>query len=216
MFLPLVGRGGAACPLRAWDLDLSPPFIDCIGVTLVNRIMQVSGAQFHNTSSVHCTVCSPPQVDLLMLLNTCPLKAVPVPECNLWPQSSQLLQSYLKVAPVPIHGRLLSTSPTQINLWLDCLWRCQERKCQERQCQPLISPLGGGLKTAGRGERETPWWGRFPVVRGMMRATIDWGPPCTRHGISLFSSVLETDFSSIYRWGNRFREVKQPASSLGW
>ena len=37
-------------------------FIDCIGVTLVNEIIQVSGAQFCNTLSVHCVVCSPPQV----------------------------------------------------------------------------------------------------------------------------------------------------------
>ena len=37
-------------------------FIKFIGVTLVNKIIQVSGAQFHNTSFVHWTVCSPPQV----------------------------------------------------------------------------------------------------------------------------------------------------------
>ena len=33
--------------------------IEFVGVTLVNKIIQVSGAQFYNTSSVHCTVCSP-------------------------------------------------------------------------------------------------------------------------------------------------------------
>ena len=27
--------------------------------------MQVSGAQFHNTSPVHCTVCSPPKQALI-------------------------------------------------------------------------------------------------------------------------------------------------------
>ena len=31
-------------------------------VTLVNKIIQVSGVQFDNTSSAHCVVCSPPQV----------------------------------------------------------------------------------------------------------------------------------------------------------
>ena len=37
-------------------------FIEFIGVTLVNKIIQVSGVQFYNTSSVHCIMCSPPQV----------------------------------------------------------------------------------------------------------------------------------------------------------
>ena len=37
-------------------------FIECIGVILVNKIIQVSGAQFYNTSFVHCMVCSSPQV----------------------------------------------------------------------------------------------------------------------------------------------------------
>ena len=36
--------------------------IEFIVVTLFNKIMQVSGVQFCNTSSVYCTVCSPPQV----------------------------------------------------------------------------------------------------------------------------------------------------------
>ena len=33
-----------------------------IEVTLVNKIIEVSGAQFYGTSPVCCTVCSPPQV----------------------------------------------------------------------------------------------------------------------------------------------------------
>ena len=37
-------------------------YIELIGVTLVNKIIQVSVVQFYNTSSVHCIVCSPPQV----------------------------------------------------------------------------------------------------------------------------------------------------------
>ena len=37
-------------------------FIECIGMTLGNKIIQVSGAKFYPTSSVHHTVCSPPQV----------------------------------------------------------------------------------------------------------------------------------------------------------
>ena len=36
--------------------------IEFIGVTLVNKIIQVSGAWFYNTSSVHWLVCSPSQV----------------------------------------------------------------------------------------------------------------------------------------------------------
>ena len=42
---------------------LSPKsFKKCIGVTLFNRIMWVSGVQFYNTPSVYCIVCSPLQV----------------------------------------------------------------------------------------------------------------------------------------------------------
>ena len=37
-------------------------FIAFLRVTLVNKIIQVSGAQFHNTSPVHCIVCAPPRV----------------------------------------------------------------------------------------------------------------------------------------------------------
>ena len=37
-------------------------YITFIGVTLVNKIIQVSDVCFYNTSSAHCTVCSPPQM----------------------------------------------------------------------------------------------------------------------------------------------------------
>ena len=43
-------------------------FTEFIGVTLVNKIIQVAGTQFHNTSSVHCIVCSPPQVKCLAII----------------------------------------------------------------------------------------------------------------------------------------------------
>ena len=36
--------------------------IEFVGVTMVNKIIQVSGAQFYNSSSVPCIVCLPPQV----------------------------------------------------------------------------------------------------------------------------------------------------------
>lgn len=37
-------------------------FIQCIGVALVNEIMQASSVQFYSTSSVvYCIVCSPPK-----------------------------------------------------------------------------------------------------------------------------------------------------------
>ena len=57
------------CSQSIWNLFVYLFFLLCIflftefvGVTLVNKILQVSGAQFYNTSSVYCTVCSPPQV----------------------------------------------------------------------------------------------------------------------------------------------------------
>ena len=36
-------------------------------MTLVNKIMYVSGVQFYNISSVYCIVCSPPQVKFLSI-----------------------------------------------------------------------------------------------------------------------------------------------------
>ena len=36
-------------------------FIEFIGVTLVNKIIQVSDVQVYNASSVYCIVCSPPK-----------------------------------------------------------------------------------------------------------------------------------------------------------
>lgn len=50
-----------------WNFFL---FIERIGVTLTDKIIQVSGAQFHTTSSVHCTVCSPPKPSLLPSLSS--------------------------------------------------------------------------------------------------------------------------------------------------
>ena len=37
-------------------------FIEFIGVTLVNKLIQVSSVQFSNTSFVYCIVCSSPKV----------------------------------------------------------------------------------------------------------------------------------------------------------
>lgn len=42
-------------------------YIDFIGMTLVNKLRQVSGAQIHGTSSGHCVVCSLSQGYLLPL-----------------------------------------------------------------------------------------------------------------------------------------------------
>ena len=47
----------SASPSRHCRSELEGFFIECIQVTLVNKIMQVSGAQFYNTSSVYCIVC---------------------------------------------------------------------------------------------------------------------------------------------------------------
>ena len=37
-------------------------FIKFIVIILVNKIIQILGAQFYNISSVHCIVCPPPEV----------------------------------------------------------------------------------------------------------------------------------------------------------
>ena len=42
-------------------------FIELIGVTLVYNTEHISGAQFCNTLSVHCIVCSPNQVKFLSI-----------------------------------------------------------------------------------------------------------------------------------------------------
>ena len=55
-----------------------------IGVTLVNKIIQVSGAQFYNTSSVHCSVCSPPQVKSPSITIYPPYPPPPLPPWQSW------------------------------------------------------------------------------------------------------------------------------------
>ena len=50
-------------------------FIEIFVVTLVNKIIQVSGVQFYNTSFVHCIVCLPPQ--LKFPITVCPLLSAP-------------------------------------------------------------------------------------------------------------------------------------------
>ena len=59
--------------------------IEFIGVTLVNKIIQVSEAQVYNTSSVHCTVCSPPQVKspFITIYLPIPSSTTPTPP-SLW------------------------------------------------------------------------------------------------------------------------------------
>ena len=57
-------------------------FIEFTGVTLVKKIIQVSGAQSHNTSRAHCIVCSPPQVKFLSVTIYLPytlLRSPPLP-----------------------------------------------------------------------------------------------------------------------------------------
>ena len=48
--------------LRLLHFSFCPLFIEFFRVILVNKIKEASGAQFHNTSPVHCIVCLPPQV----------------------------------------------------------------------------------------------------------------------------------------------------------
>ena len=38
-----------------------------IGVTLVDKIIQVSSVQFYDTSSVHLIVCPPPNIKIILL-----------------------------------------------------------------------------------------------------------------------------------------------------
>ena len=57
----------------------SPLCIEFIGVTLVNKIIQVSDAQFYNTSAVHCIVCSPPEVMSLSITTDPPIPSSAYP-----------------------------------------------------------------------------------------------------------------------------------------
>ena len=74
-----LARNPGMCPdweLNQWPFDLQSGaqstephqpglcllFIEFIGLTLVNKIIEISGVQFYNTSSVHCTAYSPLQV----------------------------------------------------------------------------------------------------------------------------------------------------------
>ena len=59
-------------------------FIGCIGVTLVNTVIQVSGAQSHSTSSVHCAVCSLPKSGVRPSPFTPPCPAPPAPAALPW------------------------------------------------------------------------------------------------------------------------------------
>ena len=59
---PLGSREGQVC-LNIISINFFFRFlIEFFGVTLVNQIIQVSGVQFYNISSIHCIVCSSPQV----------------------------------------------------------------------------------------------------------------------------------------------------------
>ena len=67
--------------------------IECIGVTLVNKIIQVSGVSFSNTSSVYCIVCSPLKVKFPSITIYAPFPL-----------------SYLRLPPTPPITTLLSVS----------------------------------------------------------------------------------------------------------
>ena len=53
--------------------------IEYIEIILANKIIQVSSVQFHNTSSVNCIVCSPPQLFLILWGNPILFSIVAVP-----------------------------------------------------------------------------------------------------------------------------------------
>ena len=120
-------------------------FIECFGVTLVNKILQVSSARFHNTSSAHCTVCSPLSVSLHPSPFTPPLPSssphnhhtvVCVPEFFFF------LSQSLHPTP-PVSQPLTSVSLLSMSLSLFCLLlhfvHYSPRVKSYRTCLPLTS-----------------------------------------------------------------------------
>lgn len=55
-----------------------------IAVTLVNKVIQVSGARFNDMSSVHCAVGSAPQVKSLSVTISAPYTLLPFPQPLPW------------------------------------------------------------------------------------------------------------------------------------
>ena len=74
-------------------------FIECMGVTLVNKIIQVSGVQFYDTSSVCCVVFSTPVKSPPIPSSTCP---APFPFVTTRPLSVSVSFSALLNADVHI------------------------------------------------------------------------------------------------------------------
>ena len=69
-----------------------------IGVTLVIKIIELSGVQFYNESSVYCIVCSPPKVKYpsdtiypLLPSSTSPTPRLPLVTTVLWSVSMKFL-----------------------------------------------------------------------------------------------------------------------------
>lgn len=69
-------RSGSLVGAEARDSILLSFLIECTGVTLMNKMIQVTHAQFHNTPPVHLIVCSPPKPRLL------PSPFTPTPSSN--------------------------------------------------------------------------------------------------------------------------------------
>ena len=96
-------------------------FFFSIGVTLVNKIVQVSGAQLHNTSPVYCIVCSPPKVKSSSITIYSPLYPhLPLPPS--FPSGNQHTDVCLYKASLSLIPSLFSTSlptpllPTAVHL----------------------------------------------------------------------------------------------------
>ena len=71
-------------------------FSEFIGVTLVNKIMQVSGVQSSNMSSIYCIVCSPPQIKVSFHHHLSPLYSF----CLLHPPFPLVITTLLSVQEV--------------------------------------------------------------------------------------------------------------------
>ena len=74
-------------------------FIVFIGVTLAYKIIQVSGAQFYSTSSVHRNVCSPP-------------RSSPLP--------SHFIPLYTPAPPLPLTPAITTLLSMPVNVFLFC------------------------------------------------------------------------------------------------
>ena len=100
-----------------WSWNFLSFFIEFIGATLVNKIIQVSGAQFYNTSSVHCVVCSPPKVKSLSSTIHPPYSLLYL----LPPAFTTVLAKFFLFCSIPPPPTSQSLTPTTVSLF--CMYK---------------------------------------------------------------------------------------------